>query len=141
MLTGTIQATTMNDAAEGLRLAPEADVVVQIQQVKKRPDVLAFGTVFIVRCVDVFPRFRICRHALFHPSRPLHDFQFAAIEFRIGRDPRQNFPVTLAGGELFFQGGGIDADEIQEPLIQRTIVDVFPIFPDDGRAALVQHAR
>ena len=54
---------------------------------------------------------------------------------------RQNFPVTLAGGELFFQGGGIDADEIQEPLIQRTMVDVFPIFPDDGRAALVQHAR
>ena len=33
---------TMNDGAESLRLAPEADVVVQIQQVKERSDILTF---------------------------------------------------------------------------------------------------
>jgi len=32
----------MNDIDESLRLAPEADVVVQIQQVKERRDVLTF---------------------------------------------------------------------------------------------------
>ena len=81
-------------------------------------------------CVDVFPRFRIRRKVLLHVGGPLSDFQFAALELRVGREPRQNFPVALAGGDLLLQGGGLDADEVQEPVIQRTIVMVFAILAE-----------
>src|SRR5262249_28849314 len=64
-----------------------------------------------------------------------------ALELRVLRNPFQNFAVAFAGFELLAQRFGISAGEVEEALIERTVVMILAVLAGDFSAALVEATR
>ena len=125
---------------DGLRFPAESDVIVHVEQIEPIANVLAFWGDLGVEVVEIGPALGIGRGALLAKRRPGGDFSVAPLGLRLGGDPGEDFTVAFSGGELFFQGGGVDPSEFQKTLIERAGVFVFADFAGEEGAALVEHA-
>src|SRR5262249_12029078 len=65
----------------------------------------------------------------------------AALVLRVLLNPFQNFTVAFPGGDLLFQGFGVDPEVAKEALVQWAVVVILAILAVDGVAAFVEHAR
>jgi hypothetical protein len=68
-------------AIEGF--AAKGHVIVHIEQVEPRRNVLALGRGLFLQAVEKLARFHVHRHALFGKRRPRGDFQRRAFVFRV----------------------------------------------------------
>ena len=59
---------------------------------------------------------------------------------RICFDPSEDFTITFPGAELLEQGSRIQAKEVNDVLVESSVVIKFAIPAHDGGAAFVEHA-
>jgi len=59
----------------------------------------------------------------------------------MGRDPSEDFPVALSGGQLFQKGFRIETEKPDKVLVRVGIVFVFAILLRECRPALVKHSE
>lgn len=115
-------------------------MVVDVEQVEPGHHVFAFGCDLRLELVEIFARLQIGGGALVGLRRPRGDLHVVAFDFRVLRDPGEDFAVAPALGQLGLERLGIDAGEIQEPLVERAGVFVFANLAGEERAAFVEDA-
>lgn len=54
--------------------------------------------------------------------------------------PRKDSAIAKAGRDLFLQSLGIDAGELQEILVERTIIRVFAVFAVKSGTAFIENS-
>ena len=69
------------------------------------------------------------------------DFKRRVFERCVFVDPCEDVPVTRPGGDLFLQGGGIDAGETEEVPVVGVLVFVFAGGSGEFGAGFVEDAR
>src|ERR1051326_774410 len=102
-------------------LAAETDVIVEVEQVEPGGDVLPVLGDLRVEFVKEGAGFGVCGHAAFLVGGPGGDVAGAGFGCRRLLDPLENFAVAFAGGELLFEGLGVDTGEFEEALVQGAI--------------------
>src|SRR5204863_434353 len=117
----------------------KGDVVVKIDEIEPGLHVFAVLGELADVLGEILERLDVAARAAASDERaPGVDFPRSALRFRLGVDPFNDFAVAFAGGQLVFQGGEIEADEILEMLIERGVVGEFAVRAGDRGAAFIQ---
>ena len=64
------------------------------------------------------------------------DFVADAGVLGVGEDPGEDFAVPEPFGYLRLEGFGIDAEEVEDVLVEGAVIGVFPILPSNVARAL-----
>src|SRR5262245_45354429 len=124
----------------GSSLPAEADVVVQVQQIKPAVDIFAGGGELAQQFAEEFARFHVARSAGFLVGAPGRDLP-GLPRVRGGLlNPLQDLAVAKPLRQLAFQSFDVDAGELDKPLVQRTVEVVFAVLPDQSGPAFIEHA-
>src|SRR5262249_8346469 len=128
----------VSDRPRRLSLPSETHVIVRVQQVEPRHNILAGGGSFLLQFGEVFARFRVSRCAPFGKFWLRRNRRFSALALGVLLDPGQDLGITLAVGQMFLESLRVDTHKIQEALVQRAGVLVFALLAGDDSAAFVQ---
>lgn len=129
-----------NPLSSGSSLAAKAHIIVQVKEIRPIGDVFAMGSDLLMIAMEKFAPFQIGRNPVELPGGPLLDVPLGGLGRRMGHNPSQQLAVSLACRHLGFESLGVDADEAQESLVQRTVVVILPVFSGHGCPGLVDHA-
>ena len=117
-------------------LAAKTDVVVEIETVEEGGDVRPFRRELRDHFLEPTMGLGAAGAPVLHPSRPLHNFQGPAL--RMGADPSQHIGIRLPGLHRGEKRLRADAGELEELLVERTIIFVFPVLADGEGPRLVE---
>src|SRR5438270_8045591 len=116
-------------------------MVIEIHEIEPGFDVFALLREF----ADIFgkklQRLDIAaRTAPVHETAPLIDFPGRVFMLRVGLDPFEDFAVAFAGGELLAQSREIEAQEVLEMLVDRSVIGELTIRPRNCGPPFIEQA-
>ena len=123
----------------GSGFAAETREIVEIEKVGERANVIAGGRRGLDGFREPFVASGSARAVLFEPGRPGMDLGRAAR--RVGAYPGEQFAVGLAGFHLGEKRLVVDAGELEEDPVHRTVEIVGSVFARRRGARLVEQAR